>query len=46
MENFEKQHHLLSLKNATLIAVDTGFNDPFLAWLLLDSFNFNEDPIL
>ena len=45
MDNFEKHLTYYHSKNATLMAVNAGFDDPFLAWLLLDSFNSSEDPI-
>ena len=45
MDNFEKHLTYYCSKNATLMAVNAGFDDPFLAWLLLDSFNSSEDPI-
>lgn len=45
MENFEKHLTFYRSKNANLIIVDAGFDDSFLAWLLLNSFNANENPI-
>ena len=45
MENFEKHLMFYQSKNASLIAVGAGFDDSFLAWLLLNLFRMNEDPI-
>jgi hypothetical protein len=45
MESFEKHLTFYCSKNASLNAVGTGFNDSFLAWLLLNSFNTNKDPV-
>lgn len=45
LENFEKHLTFYRSKNASLIAVSAGFDDSFLAWLLLNSFNSNEDPV-
>jgi hypothetical protein len=45
MENFEKHLTFYHSKNATLNAVGAGFNDSFLAWLLLNLFSPNNNPI-
>jgi hypothetical protein len=45
MEGFEKHLTFYHSKNASLNAVSTGFNNSFLAWLLLNSFNANKDPV-
>jgi len=45
MDNFDKYITFYHLKNADLTAVSAGFNDSFLAWLLLNSFSSNEDQI-
>jgi hypothetical protein len=45
MESFEKHLTFYHLKNASLNAVSAGFDDSFLAWLLLNSFNASEDPV-
>ena len=45
IDNFEKHLTFYCSKNASLIAVSAGFDDPFLAWLLLNLFSTNEDPI-
>ena len=44
-ENFKKHLTFYRLKNASLIAVKAGFNDLFLAFLLLYSFSSLEDPV-
>ena len=44
-DNFEKRLTFYRPKDANLIAVGAGFNDSFVAWLLLNSFNSNEDPV-
>src|SRR5258706_16338392 len=43
LDNFEKHLTFYRLKNATLLAVGAGFDDSFLAFLLLYSFNSLED---
>ena len=45
LDNFEKHLTFYCLKNATLLAVGAGFDDSFLAFLLLYSFNSLEDPV-
>jgi hypothetical protein len=45
MESFEKHLTFYHSKNASLNAVGAGFDDSLLAWLLLNSFNANEDPV-
>jgi len=45
IDNFEKHLTFYHSKNASLIAISAGFDDPFLAWLLLNLFSTNEDPI-
>jgi hypothetical protein len=45
MEGFEKHLTFYRSKNASLNAVGAGFDDSFLAWLLLHSFHTNEDPV-
>jgi len=45
LDNFEKHLTFYCSKNATLLAVGTGFDDSFLAFLLLYSFNSLEDPV-
>jgi len=44
-DNFEKHLTFYRSKNASLIAVNVGFDDSFLAFLLLYSFNSLEDPV-
>jgi len=45
MENFEKHLTFYRSKNASLNAVNAGFDDSFLAFILLRSFHSNDDPI-
>src|SRR5258706_1433828 len=45
LDNFEKHLTFYHSKNATLLAVSAGFDDLFLAFLLLYSFNSLEDPV-
>jgi len=45
IENFERHLTFYRSKNATLNAVGAEFDDSFLACLLLNSFNRNDDPI-
>ena len=45
MDNFEKHLTFYRSKNATLNAVNAGFDDSFLAFILLRSFHSNDDPI-
>ena len=45
MDAFEKHLTFYRSKNATLNAVGAGIDDSLLAWLLLNSFSSNEDPI-
>jgi len=45
MDAFEKHVTFYRSKNATLNAVGAGIDDSLLAWLLLNSFSSNEDPI-
>jgi hypothetical protein len=45
LENLEKHLTFYRSKNAALNAVAAGFDDSFLAWLLLNSFNSNDNPI-
>jgi len=45
MDNFKKHITFYHSKNADLIAFGAGFNDSFLAWLLLNLFSSNEDQI-
>ena len=45
IDNFEKHLTFYCSKNVSLIAISAGFDDLFLAWLLLNSFSTNEDPI-
>ena len=44
-DSFKKHLTFYWSKNATLIAVGAGFDDSFLAFLLLHSFNSLEDPV-
>src|SRR5258706_3060390 len=44
-DTFEKHLTFYHSKNASLIAVGAGFDDPFLAFLLLYSFSALEDPV-
>jgi hypothetical protein len=44
MENFENHLTFYHSKNTTLNAVRVGFDDSFLAWLPLNSFNSNDNP--
>src|SRR5882757_7023247 len=45
MENFEKHLTFYHSKNTSLNAVNTGFDDSFLAFILLHSFHSTDDPI-
>src|SRR5258706_12799627 len=45
LDNFQKDHTFDCSKNATLLAVGTGFDDSFLAFLLLYLVNSLEDPV-
>jgi len=45
IDNFEKHLTFYHSKNASLIAIGVGFDDSFLAWLLLNLFSMNKDPI-
>jgi hypothetical protein len=45
MENFEKHLTFCRSKSATLNAVGAGFDDSFLAWLLLNSLSSSDNPI-
>jgi len=45
MDAFEKHLTFYRSRNATLNAVGAGIDDSLLAWLLLNSFSSNEDPI-
>ena len=45
MENFEKHLTFYRSKNASLNAAGAGIDDSWLAWLLLNSFNANQDPV-
>jgi hypothetical protein len=45
MENFKKPLTFYHLKNTTLDTVQAGFNNSFLAWLLLNLFNSSDNPI-
>jgi hypothetical protein len=45
IENFEKHLTFYRSKNAALNAVGAGFDDSFLAWLLLNSFSSNDNPV-
>ena len=45
LDAFEKHVTFYCSKNATLNALGAGIDDSLLAWLLLNSFSSNEDPI-
>src|SRR5258706_1219905 len=45
MDNFKKHLTFYCSKNTTLNAVNAGFDDSFLAFILLCSFHSNDDPI-
>ena len=45
LENFEKHLTFYRLKNTSLKAVSAGFDNPFLAFLLLYLFNSLKDPV-
>ena len=45
LDSFEKHLTFYHSKNASLITVGTGFDDSFLAFLLLYSFSSLEDPV-
>ena len=45
LENFEAHVSFYRTKNASLIACGAGFDDSFLAWLILNSFPMDENPV-
>ena len=45
MENFEKHLTFYHSKNATLNAINAGIDNAFLAFILLCSFHFNDNPV-